>query len=85
MTANKKGKEDSFEVKYDTTKSPAHFTTTEHKPDGKSDTSYGIYKIEGDTLTICMTQEDDSKEEDRPTEFKTTKDGNQILMTLKKK
>jgi uncharacterized protein (TIGR03067 family) len=84
LIATKRDKEESLAVKYDTTKSPPHITTTETKPNGKTETMYGIYKIEGDTLTICAV--DDGKgEEDRPKEFKTTKDSEAMIMTLTKK
>jgi uncharacterized protein (TIGR03067 family) len=83
MTATKGGKEDSMAITFDPSKKPAHVTTTETKPDGKTETSHGIYKMEGDTLVICMAE--GGKEEDRPKEFKTTKGGKEMLMTLKKK
>jgi uncharacterized protein (TIGR03067 family) len=85
MTAHKRGKEDTVEVNYDTTKTPAQFTTIEPRAGGAPGKTHGIYKIEGDTLTLCMTEGRDGKEEDRPKDFKTTKDGNAILMKLKKK
>ena len=50
---------------------------------GKSETIYGIYKIEGDTLTICFNESE--KPEDRPKEFKTSKDDRARLLTLKRK
>jgi uncharacterized protein (TIGR03067 family) len=69
-------------AKLDPSKTPAHFTTTEKK-DGKIETMVGIYKLEGDILTICMVPSD--KEEDRPKEFKSAKDSKTIIITLKKK
>jgi uncharacterized protein (TIGR03067 family) len=83
LIATKGGKEDAIEFKTDTSKTPAHITTTEKKPDGKTETSYGIFKVDGDTLIICMVES--GKEADRPKEFKTTKDNKAMLMTLKKK
>jgi uncharacterized protein (TIGR03067 family) len=82
LIANKSGKEDSITIKLDSSKTPAQITTTEMK-NGKAETSYGIYKVDGDTLTICMVE--GGKEADRPKEFKTSKESKSILMTLKKK
>lgn len=82
LISTKKGKDDSISYKIDTSKSPAHITTTETKA-GKTETSYGIYKIDGDTLTICMVESE--KAEDRPKEFKSAKNSRTMLLTLKKK
>jgi uncharacterized protein (TIGR03067 family) len=82
LISSGKKKEDSVAYTIDPSKSPAHITTTETEG-GKSVTSYGIYKLEGDTLTICMIES--QKAEDRPKEFKTVKGGKAIMMTLKKK
>lgn len=83
LIASKGGKDDTITFKLDPTKTPAHITTTETKPDGKTETSYGIYKVEGDTLVICII--DNGKEADRPKEFKTSKDSKAMILTLKKK
>ncbi len=84
MIVMKMKKEESMSVKYDTSKNPPHITTTEMK-NGKTEMGFGIYKIEGDVLTVCTVEGDDVKEADRPKEFKTSKDSKAILMTLKKK
>jgi uncharacterized protein (TIGR03067 family) len=83
LIAKKDGKEEAITFKTDTSKTPAHINATETKPDGKTETSYGIYKLENGVLTICMVE--GGKEADRPKEFKTTKESKTILMTLKKK
>ena len=54
---------------------------TETKGNGKAETTYGIYKLEGETLTICG--EIEGKLEDRPKEFKSG--AKNVIMTLKKK
>ena len=78
---NKKDKA-PLEIKLDATKTPAEIDAKETKGD-KPENSYGIYKLEGDTLTICMVE--DGKASDRPKEFKTTKDSKAVLMIFKKK
>ena len=83
LIATKGGKDDSVAVKWDPSQNPGHVTVTEIKPNGKTETTYGIYKMEGDNLIVCMVVSD--KEEDRPKEFKTSKDSKATLMTLKKK
>jgi len=85
MTRIRGDQEVSSDVTYDTKKSPAHITITENKPGGRVESTYGIFKIEGDTLTICMKGVGEGKEEDRPKEFKTVKGGKEFLMTLRKK
>jgi uncharacterized protein (TIGR03067 family) len=82
LIATKNGKEDAITYKIDTSKTPAHITTVEVK-DGKTETSYGIYKLEGDSLTICLV--DSEKAEDRPKEFKSVKGSKAVIMTLKRK
>jgi uncharacterized protein (TIGR03067 family) len=88
IIATKGGKEDPATFKTDASKSPAHIDLTGDK-DGKAEKMYGIYKLEGDTLTICIglpaDRNGESKPEDRPKDFKATKDVPTITMVLKKK
>lgn len=84
LVATKGGKDDSITVTWDSSKNPGHVTFSETKPGGKTENNYGIYKIEGDTLTICMADEGKT-EADRPKEFKTSKEAKTMMMTLKKK
>jgi uncharacterized protein (TIGR03067 family) len=74
--------EESITLKIDASKTPHEITTTETKPNGKSETMYGIYKLKGDTLTICGI--DSEKPSERPKEFKTAKGSNAMIMILKK-
>lgn len=80
ITAEFAGKRETRTYKVDNTKTPAHIDLT-LTADGKTETSYGIYKVEGGVLTICATEGD--KADARPTEFKTGKDV--YLMTVRKR
>lgn len=82
LIATKGGKEDPISYKLDPSKSPFEIDLTETKADGKSETMYGIYRLEGDTLTICAAPSD--KPADRPKEFKTAPGSPAMIMTLKK-
>jgi RNA polymerase sigma factor (sigma-70 family) len=77
FTAMSKGKEMGGTYKLDPAKKPKEITTT--NDDGK--THLGIYELDGDTLTICMHQEDGA---DRPTEFATKADTKVVLVVLKR-
>jgi len=82
MTMTKDGKEDPGTYTVDKSKTPAHIDMTTKKGE-KDQKIVGIYKIEGDTLTICGVESD--KAEDRPKDFKSEKDSKVMIMTLKKK
>lgn len=75
------GKEDALTLRWDPSKNPGHVTVIVPVPGGRPETNYGIYKMEGDLLTICMA---DGGEANRPTQFKTSKGSNAHMMTLKK-
>jgi RNA polymerase sigma-70 factor (ECF subfamily) len=72
-----KGQKMEGTYKLDPPKRPKEITTTTDK--GKK--HLGIYKLDGDTLTICMQQEDGA---DRPIEFATKKDTKVVLVVLKR-
>lgn len=83
MIVMKMGKEDPATYTLDKSKNPPHINLVGKKDDGKDEKMHGIYKLDGDTLTLCMVESD--KAEDRPTEFKTTKDNKAMIMTMTKK
>lgn len=64
------------EFRIDATKQPKHFDRV--LPNGH--TSPGIYKLDGEILTICRWNADT-----RPTEFKTTDKGGAITVWKRKK
>ena len=82
LTHQEGGKDVAISYKLDPTKTPHEIVMTKTKSDGKTETIYGIYKLEGDTLTICGAESD--KPADRPKEFKTAPGDKTKLMTLKK-
>jgi len=79
ITMHMGDKEDSATIKVDSTKDPKQIDITAKKGD-KTETEYGIYKLDGDVLTICTIENAEAK--DRPKEFKS---GGKIeILTLKK-
>jgi uncharacterized protein (TIGR03067 family) len=70
-------KEKQLTYELDATKDPKQITVKGE--DGK--TQRGIYKIDGDTLTICMGEEDSNE---RPTEFSTKAGSKAHLVVLKR-
>lgn len=76
----KEGSKDAQEGTYkvDAKKNPAEIEVTPPKEDG---TRIGIFKIDGDTLTICLADKDST---DRPTKFESPDGTNIMLITLKR-
>jgi uncharacterized protein (TIGR03067 family) len=64
---------------HDAKKSPAEIDITETRGGAKDMTVRGIYKIDGETLTICM-----SPMGERPTKFESPAGGQTIMMTFKR-
>jgi uncharacterized protein (TIGR03067 family) len=82
MTENLLGKQQTDRIRIDTSKTPAHFDLTPEKAAGKSDTVRGIFKVEGDTLTLCFVN-DEKDREARPKDFEPTP--NSMIFVLKRK
>jgi uncharacterized protein (TIGR03067 family) len=80
MIFTKRGKEDPSTYTIDKSKTPAHIDLVGKKEGGKEEKAHGIYKIEGDTLTLCIAESDNP--DDRPKEFKTEKDAKRLSMVM---
>jgi RNA polymerase sigma factor (sigma-70 family) len=77
FTANPKGHEMAGTYELDPTKKPREITTK----NGEGRTHLGIYKLDGDSLTICMSEEAGAE---RPTEF-ATKEGSKVVLVVLKR
>jgi uncharacterized protein (TIGR03067 family) len=71
----------SSKFKVDPSKSPKEIDFTYTDGELKGETVKGIYKLEGDTYTMCRALLPDG---DRPAEFKTSADSNRILVVWKR-
>ena len=76
------GNEEEGKIKLDSSKKPAtiDLDITEGMDKGKGQP--GIYKIDGDTITIALAA---PGAKDRPKDFTSTEDNMQILVTMKRK
>jgi uncharacterized protein (TIGR03067 family) len=77
----KEGKDTRHEAEFthDAKKDPAEIDISEGEPGKGSRTMKGIYKIEGDTLLICLTREGE-----RPKTFDSPAGSPNVLVTLKR-
>jgi uncharacterized protein (TIGR03067 family) len=69
-------------IKMDSSKNPKAIDFTYSDGDQKGQTIKGIYKLEGDTFTMCRPL---LPEGDRPAEFKTEADSNRLLVVWKRR
>jgi uncharacterized protein (TIGR03067 family) len=81
VVATKGGKAEPENTRYthDAKKSPPEIDITEGRGGGKDMIIKGIYKIEGETLTLCM-----SPLGERPTKFESPAGAQIIMMTFKR-
>ncbi len=68
-------------VTVDAGKKPAHIDLKPDDGPKKDQLVLGIVVVDGDTIKVCWN---DAPEAKRPTEFKTSKDDKNMLLTLKK-
>lgn len=74
-----KASQEAIAYKVDLKKKPAEISM---EAPGDKGTIKGIFKIEGDTLTLCIAQ---GKDGEQPTKFESGEGSKTMLMTLKRK
>jgi uncharacterized protein (TIGR03067 family) len=65
---------------FNTSKALKTFDATVTAGEGKGSVMLGIYKIDGDTMTVCMNYSG----KERPTEFKTAERSESVLVVGKR-
>ena len=78
VTVKTKEKDEKGTYKIDPSQKPK---TIDVKEDGKDKVYQGIYKLEGDKLTICIPEQAGNK---RPTEFTAKEGSKQMILQLKR-
>lgn len=78
---NDKSEAKAATLAVDATKKPAHIDLKPDEGADKGNTVVGIVSAEGDTVTMCWADGRDAK---RPTEFRTTKENKNYMLTLKR-
>ena len=76
------GNQEEGKLKVDGSKKPATLDLDITSGNDKGKGQPGIYKIDGDTITVCMAAPGGK---DRPKDFTSTEDDMQILVTMKRK
>jgi uncharacterized protein (TIGR03067 family) len=77
LTIKEEAKSREHSFKLDPSKAPKTIDITDKQGDA---TGHGIYKLEGDTLTIAIAK----PQFDRPAEFTTKKDSSHVMIVLKR-
>lgn len=75
--------EEAFSIKLDAATDPKIIDFTRLQGDDKGQVLEGIYKLDGDTLTVCAWSGEGTRS--RPTEFATKPGSNIVLAVLKRK